>query len=116
MKHRRTTILQLAVLILLGAALAAGLIVRVVLAVSVRGFGVDMNCFEGWAERIFRNGFHFYDDWCDYPPGYILLLWPIGALRVLAEHPEVTAALVSVPYYLRPGHAGVFAHFAALAA
>ena len=69
--------------VVLGTALAAGLIVRVVLAVSVRGFGVDMNCFEGWAERIFRNGFHFYDDWCDYPPGYILLLWPIGALRVL---------------------------------
>ncbi len=64
-------------------ALAVGLAARVVLAVSVRGFGVDMNCFEGWAERIFRNGFHFYDDWCDYPPGYILLLWPIGALRVL---------------------------------
>ena len=69
--------------VVLGTALAAGLIVRVALAVSVRGFGVDMNCFEGWAERIFRNGFHFYDDWCDYPPGYILLLWPIGALRVL---------------------------------
>lgn len=64
-------------------ALALGLIVRVVLALSVRGFDVDMNCFEGWAERIFTKGFHFYDDWCDYPPGYILLLWPIGALRVL---------------------------------
>ncbi|WP_214405841.1 dihydrodipicolinate synthase family protein [Pseudonocardia lacus] len=36
------------------------------------------------------------------------------ALRALAEHPAVTAALVPVPYYVRPGTAGVLAHFAAL--
>ncbi|MCO1656945.1 dihydrodipicolinate synthase family protein [Pseudonocardia humida] len=38
------------------------------------------------------------------------------ALRGLAEHPSVTAALVPVPYYVRPGTAGVLAHFTALAA
>ena len=40
----------------------------------------------------------------------------LAALRELAERPAVSAALVSVPYYLRPSEAGVVAHFAALAA
>jgi len=39
-----------------------------------------------------------------------------AALRALADHPAVTAALVPVPYYVRPGPAGVLAHFTALAA
>jgi 4-hydroxy-tetrahydrodipicolinate synthase len=38
-----------------------------------------------------------------------------GALRELAAWPQVTAALVVVPYYLRPGEDGTVAHFEALA-
>ncbi len=34
----------------------------------------------------------------------------------LAAHPGVDAALVPVPYYMRPGEAGVIAHFTQLAA
>jgi 4-hydroxy-tetrahydrodipicolinate synthase len=34
----------------------------------------------------------------------------------LAAHPQVDAALVPVPYYVRPGEAGVVAHFTRLAA
>jgi 4-hydroxy-tetrahydrodipicolinate synthase len=37
-------------------------------------------------------------------------------LRVLADRPAVVAALSLVPPFLRPGEAGVLAHFAALAA
>jgi 4-hydroxy-tetrahydrodipicolinate synthase len=40
----------------------------------------------------------------------------MAALIALADRPEVTAALVPVPSYTRPGAGGVLAHFAALAA
>ncbi|HEY1914905.1 MAG TPA: dihydrodipicolinate synthase family protein [Streptosporangiaceae bacterium] len=38
------------------------------------------------------------------------------ALDALSEWPQVTTALVPVPYYTRPGEAGVLAHFTQLAA
>ena len=38
-----------------------------------------------------------------------------AALADLAGYPEVRAALVVVPYYIRPGEAGVLEHFRALA-
>jgi 4-hydroxy-tetrahydrodipicolinate synthase len=37
-------------------------------------------------------------------------------LAALAQYPDVRAALVLVPYYIRPGEAGVIEHFRALAA
>ncbi|MEU0546661.1 dihydrodipicolinate synthase family protein [Micromonospora sp. NPDC005979] len=39
----------------------------------------------------------------------------VAAVRALGERPEVTAALSLVPPFLRPGSAGVLAHFAHLA-
>jgi 4-hydroxy-tetrahydrodipicolinate synthase len=39
-----------------------------------------------------------------------------AALAELAQWPEISGALVPVPYYTRPGEAGVLAHFARLAA
>jgi 4-hydroxy-tetrahydrodipicolinate synthase len=40
----------------------------------------------------------------------------LAALGELARWPQITGALVPVPYYTRPGEAGVLAHFARLAA
>ncbi|GAA4562572.1 4-hydroxy-tetrahydrodipicolinate synthase [Planotetraspora kaengkrachanensis] len=40
----------------------------------------------------------------------------VDEVKALSERPEVTAALSLVPPFLRPGEAGVIAHFAALAA
>ena len=39
-----------------------------------------------------------------------------AALADLAQWPQISAALVPVPYYTRPGEAGVLAHFTRLAA
>ena len=67
-------------------ALICALVVRCIIAVSLRGFYWDINCFEAWSYRIFHTGvFDFYsaDYFCDYPPVYMLLLWPAEALRSL---------------------------------
>ena len=71
---------------LMGAALVAALVLRLFLAARIRGYNTDINCFSSWSERIFEMGPHrFYDPeyFCDYPPGYMLLLWLVAALRRL---------------------------------
>ena len=70
--------------------LTLALLLRLVLAVAVRGYNTDINCFSAWSERIYSNGIaNFYapDYFCDYPPGYMLLLWPVAALRNLLNLP-----------------------------
>ena len=61
------------------------LIMRLVLAAFLRGHYGDMGFFIQWSEHIFEVGPRLYykDFYCDYPPGYILLLWPAAALRRL---------------------------------
>ena len=66
-------------------AMLFALILRCAIALSVRGYAVDINCFEAWAYRMLHTGpLEFYSDpnyFCDYPPVYLLLLWPMEALR-----------------------------------
>ncbi len=62
---------------------AVALAVRVVLAMLVRGFKVDMNCFEGWASHMASvgpTGFYTPAMFCDYPPGYLYVLWLKGSV------------------------------------
>lgn len=63
--------------------MAVALVVRIVLAVQVPGYSVDINCFTAWSLRMAERGpagFYAEDYFCDYPPGYMLLLWPCGLL------------------------------------
>lgn len=63
--------------LLLGAALRLGL------AAWVPGYGVDMNCFAAWANRMASvgpAGFYGADYFCDYPPGYMLVLGLLGGI------------------------------------
>lgn len=64
------------------------LLVRIIIAQNTSGFDVDISCFAFWADRIFQvgpSGFYSPDVFTDYPPGYIYLLYPLGALRSLLE-------------------------------
>ena len=68
------------------AVLAAAFVLRVLLSLRVRGYNTDITCFEAWSERIFTTGirgFYSPDFFCDYPPGYMLMLWPAALLRRL---------------------------------
>ena len=68
------------------ALLGAAFLLRVFAAMRVRGYYTDINCFTAWSERMFQLGpTRFYDPdyFCDYPPGYMLLLWIPAALRRL---------------------------------
>ena len=62
-----------------------GLIVRFVLCAKFKGHATDMSCWQGWGAKVATQGTHaFYvDNWCDYPPGYMLVcagLWRIASL------------------------------------
>lgn len=70
----------------LSLLLAVSLAVRLVAAGFSGGFDTDMSCFAAWSERIFSLGpSGFYSDtvFTDYPPGYLYILYLIGALRSL---------------------------------
>lgn len=74
------------ILLLLGT----GLLVRIFFAVSTTGFGNDIACFSAWADRMFTVGpgeFYSPDIFTDYPPGYMYILYIVGALRALFQIP-----------------------------
>ncbi len=60
---------------------------RLLAAALSRGFDNDTACFAAWADRIFQvhpSGFYSPDQFTDYPPGYMYVLWLIGGIRHLA--------------------------------
>lgn len=64
--------------------LTIGFLFRSFFALSHEGFISDMRCFAYWASRAYEGGFSaFYsaDILTDYPPGYIYILYAIGALH-----------------------------------
>ena len=77
------------------ALLAAAVAVRLVAAALSKGFGTDTACFASWADRIFTlgpAGFYSPDVFTDYPPGYMYVLWAVGALRSLFSIESYSAA------------------------
>ncbi len=73
------------------AALAAAFFVRVICAVMYKGHETDMNCFIGWSGMIFDGGipgFYASEGFHDYPPGYMYILYIIGAIKHLFNPSE----------------------------
>lgn len=65
---------------------AGAFIVHIIFAAAYIGFKTDMDCFNFWSSDVFENGFsNFYrpDVFTDYPPGYIYILYIIGAIKKL---------------------------------
>ena len=70
----------------------AALLLRLLLAYTTHGFSNDIACFAGWADRIFTvepGQFYSSETFTDYPPGFMYVLYVIGALR----------NLLKIPYY-----------------
>lgn len=90
-----------AVILILLAALA----VRLVIAYFITGHKTDIKCFTAWGVRVAEAGpSAFYDQWCDYPPGYMLVLglmakigklFKVSDYSLLVKIPAMIADLVS---------------------
>lgn len=88
--------------ILLWILLFIGLVLRIILGVSIPGYEVDINCFASWSMRmadVGPSGFYSPDYFCDYPPGAMLLLWPVGFILTLIGygHPYSLLVLKTLP-------------------
>ena len=86
----------LAVIAILLAALAA----RVALSLIFYGHKTDINCFIYWGKRVVSDGpAHFYDNWCDYPPGYMLVLGAMSRLNDLVGggSMDVNSLMIKLP-------------------
>ncbi len=90
-------------LLVFAMAMLAAFILRLFLGGSVLGYQVDMGCFSAWSLRVADMGpigFYAADYFCDYPPGYMLLLWPVGLLiRAVgyADSPTVRLIVKAIP-------------------
>lgn len=79
---------------------AAALVVRLLLA-SLPGFGVDLGTFQAWSERLANDDpWNFYqpNEFTDYAPGYMYVLWLIGELsKVLHFNQDQWQYILKVP-------------------
>lgn len=67
----------------LWGVLGAALVLRLVLSAVSPGYETDVNCFNSWSLRMAQvgpAGFYAQGYFCDYPPGYLLVLWLNGGL------------------------------------
>lgn len=64
---------------------ASALVLRLCISFFTNGYKTDMNCFRSWSTAAAGTlPWRFYDSiWCDYPPGYLYVLAPIGFLKNL---------------------------------
>lgn len=74
---------------------SAAFILRCIFAYLYKGFTSDTACFAGWANLAYENGLsEFYSSgtFTDYPPGFIYVLWVIGAIFSLFKIPYLSGA------------------------
>ena len=98
--------------------LAIGLAVRVIAAVSFKGHTTDMGCFIGWSDRIFKDGisqFYLSDSFHDYPPGYVYVMYVLGAIKnTFNLRNEALWLLIKLPSIICDLFIGVMVYKAAI--
>ena len=74
---------------------AAAWLARIIVALNVDGYQVDVNCFTAWGNTMANVGAtQFYQsNWCDYTPGYIYVMGLNGSIARLLNG-VVSAAFV----------------------
>lgn len=79
----------------IGVVLLGALVIKLILAGHYPGYETDMNCFYGWSDMIYDEGFgkfYYLDAFTDYPPGYMAILWVIEAISRLFSIETYTVA------------------------
>lgn len=62
------------------------LLIRMIAAAVYKGNETDMNCFLLWSQSVFSDGlknFYLSESFHDYPPGYMYILYVVGAIRAM---------------------------------
>ena len=62
--------------------MAAAALLRIIIALNVEGYQVDVNCFTAWGNTMSSVGptLFYQSNWCDYTPGYIYVMGLNGLL------------------------------------
>jgi dolichyl-phosphate-mannose--protein O-mannosyl transferase/Gpi18-like mannosyltransferase len=82
------------------------LALRCTIAMSMRGYPNDIDCWLGWAGQAASGQglsglFHMYGGgFNDYPPGYMYVLWFVGKLNALIPAPRFQLLMVKLPSIL----------------
>ena len=69
----------------IAALITAAVGVRLICIWTSGGHGYDLSCFRSWSLRLAQNGlgnFYSSDNFNNYPPGYMYVLWIIGKLKL----------------------------------
>lgn len=82
--------------------LFAALVVRIVLSLIFYGHKTDIGCFTAWGNRVIAVGpSHFYEQWCDYPPGYLYVLGAMSWInKLFGGGSSVHALFIKLPCIL----------------
>ncbi len=82
--------------------LLIGVVIRVILSLTVRGYPNDISCWIGWSQACSEYGlFNVYQNvgFLDYPPGYLYILNILGfIMKIVGSMPEnLYWLLVKIP-------------------
>jgi len=95
--------------------LMVALAVRLLCMSFPNAFAIDMNSFKGWSMILLEQGADkFYSaTWCDYPPGYMYVLWLTGWIyRLFDPHLQFTNGnLLTALIKLTPALADILASY-----